>query len=129
RFAAHHLAPGRRVVIEVTPGPKPPVDDPPAPAEPTATDGAGAQPEGPPPPSAEPWRNTVPEPGPMPATPAPPVRRFTLANGLAVWLVESHRLPTVSASLVCRLGSGSDPPDRPGLADPTAGSLDGATAQ
>jgi zinc protease len=65
----------------------------------------------------------------MPATPTPPVRRFTLANGLAVWLVESHRLPTVSASLVSRLGSGSDPPDRPGLADLTTDSIDGGTTQ
>ena len=127
RFAAQHLDPGRRVVVEVTPGPKTPVDDPPAPAESGPTDDAGAQPEAPPPASAEPWRDTVPEAGPMPATPAPPVRRFTLANGLGVWLVESHRLPTVSASLVSRLGSAGDPPDRPGLADLTTESLDGGT--
>jgi zinc protease len=129
RFTARHLDPGRRVVVEVTPGQKMLVDDPPAPAEPAATDGAGTQPEATPPASAEPWRNTVPEPGPMPAAPAPPVQRFTLANGMAVWLVESHRLPTVSASLVSRLGSASDPPDRPGLADLTTDSLDGGTTQ
>ena len=39
------------------------------------------------------------------------MQQFTLANGLAVWLVESHRLPTVSASLVSRLGSAADPAD------------------
>ena len=129
RFAARHLDPDRRVVVEVTPGPKMPVDDPPAPAEPgTDTDDGDAEPEEPPA-SAEPWRTTVPEPGPAPTTPAPPVARFTLDNGLAVWLVESHRLPTVSASLVSRLGSAADPPDRPGLTDLTTGALDGGTTQ
>ena len=51
-----------------------------------------------------------------------------LPNGLAVWLVESHRLPVVSASLVSRLGSAADPPDRPGLADLTTSTLDKGTA-
>ena len=131
RFAARHLDPRRRLIVEVTPGPKTPVDDPPAPDEPDTDNGDGdgaAEPEEPPP-SAEPWRDAVPEAGPAPTTPAPPVRRFTLDNGLPVWLVESHRLPTVSASLVSRLGSAADPPERPGLADLTTGSLDGGTTQ
>jgi zinc protease len=55
------------------------------------------------------------------------VQRFTLDNGLAVWLVESHRLPLVSASLVSRLGSAADPPDRPGLTDLATGTLDRGT--
>jgi zinc protease len=121
QFVAGQLDPGRRVVVEVTPGPRTPVDDPPAPPE---TNDKGSAP---PPASAEPWRNTVPTPGPPPATPLPNVERFTLANGLAVWLVESHRLPLVGASLVSRVGSGADPPDRPGLADLTTGTLDGGT--
>ena len=140
RFADRYLDPGRRVVVEVAPGPKMPVDDPPAPqheedeAEPEADDAAGANAEadakaGEPPASAEPWRDTVPAPGPAPSAPAPPVQRFTLDNGLSVWLVESHRLPTVSASLVSRLGSAADPPERPGLADLTTGALDGGTTQ
>src|SRR5581483_10546196 len=121
RFVADQLDPGRRVVVEVTPGPRTPVDDPPAPPE---TNNPGS---GPPPASAEPWRNTVPTPGPPPATPLPNVERFTLANGLPVWLVESHRLPLVGASLVSRLGSGADPPERFGLAALTTGTLDGGT--
>jgi zinc protease len=125
RFAAQRLDPGRRVVVEVTPGPKMPVDDP---AEPATSD-TGAKAETPPPASAEPWRDTVPAPGPVPTTPPPPVQRFTLHNGLAVWLVESHRLPTVSASLASRLGSAGDPPGRPGLADLTTDALDGGTTQ
>jgi zinc protease len=55
------------------------------------------------------------------------VQRFTLGNGLPVWLVESHRLPMVSASLVSGLGSAADPPDRPGLANLATGTLDGGT--
>jgi zinc protease len=122
RFVADRLAPAHRVVIEVTPGPKPKVDDPPAPDE----GDAGSAPPAPPP-SAEPWRNTVPTPGPPPVTTPPAVSRFTLGNGLAVWLVESHRLPMVSASLVSRLGSAADPPDRPGLTDLATASLDRGT--
>ena len=106
-----------------------PVDDPPAPTEPDRGDGDGDAGSEERPASAEPWRNTVPQAGPAPTTPAPPVRRFTLDNGLAVWLVESHRLPTVSASLVSRLGSAADLPDRPGLTDLTTGALDGGTTQ
>jgi zinc protease len=55
------------------------------------------------------------------------VQRFTLRNGLPVWLVESHRLPMVSASLVSRLGSAADPADRPGLTDLATASLDRGT--
>ncbi|HTC79968.1 MAG TPA: pitrilysin family protein, partial [Acidimicrobiia bacterium] len=109
-----------------------PVDDPPAPevADNGAGDngnGAGAGGDQARPPSAEPWRATVPTPGPAPTMPLPSVQRFTLGNGLAVWLVESHRLPLVSASLVSRLGSAGDPPDRPGLTDLATGTLDGGT--
>jgi zinc protease len=136
RFAARHLAPDRRVVVEVVPGPKTPVDDPPAPPAAGEDDGgAGGAGEGTEAngearaESAEPWRNSVPEAGPAPNAVPPAVHRFTLDNGLAVWLVESHRLPTVSASLVSRLGSAADPPDRPGLTDLSTASLDGGTTQ
>ncbi|MDQ1500382.1 MAG: zinc protease [Actinomycetota bacterium] len=126
RFAAEQLDRNRRVVVEVVPGAKPTVDDPPAPPEePAAADGAGDN--GATPPSAEPWRNSVPGAGPAPATPVPPVERFTLGNGLPVWLVESHRLPMVSASLVSQRGSAADPPDRPGLAALATSALDGGT--
>jgi zinc protease len=120
RFAARHLDRRRRVVVEVVPGPKTAVDDPPAPR-------AETPPESEPPESAEPWRNTVPTPGPVPTTPVPAVQRFTLSNGLPVWLLEAHRLPVVSASLVSRLGSASDPPDRPGLTHLATSALDGGT--
>lgn len=121
RFAARHLDPRHRVIVEVTPGPKTTVDDPPAPqAETPPEEQAPAE-------SAEPWRNTVPTPGPVPTTTVPPVHRFALSNGLPVWLVEAHRLPVVSASLVSRLGSAADPPDRPGLMQLATSALDGGT--
>ena len=130
-FVSTQLDPAERVVVEVTPGPKPAVDDPPAPEEPagTGTNADSGDNSATPPASAEPWRNTVPGPGPAPATTLPPVQRFTLSNGLPVWLVESHRLPMVSASLVSRLGSAADPPDRPGLTDLATAALDRGTAR
>ena len=128
RFAASQLDPRHRVVVEVVPGSKQPVPDPPAPPEPAdAGDNGNGNGAGAAAPSAEPWRNTVPSPGPAPTTSVPPVQRFKLANGLVVWLVESHRLPMLSASLVSRLGSASDPPDRPGLTDLATGTLDRGT--
>jgi zinc protease len=128
RFADRYLDSGRRVIIEVTPGAKTPVDDPPPPSEPETSDDPEAEPAGSRA-SSEPWRATVPPAGPPPAAPAPPVQQFTLDNGLVVWLVESHRLPTVSASLVSRLGSAGDPPDLPGLTSLATGALDGGTTQ
>jgi zinc protease len=62
-----------------------------------------------------------------PPTPAPPrpvhlpaVQRRTLANGLPLYIVEQHKLPTVFVHLVVRTGAASDPADRPGLAAMTA---------
>ena len=55
----------------------------------------------------------------------PPLQRpdyveFQLANGLRVYLIEDHRLPLVSGSLLIRTGSRLDPPGQGGLADFTA---------
>jgi predicted Zn-dependent peptidase len=59
--------------------------------------------------------------GPPPALTIPPQRRFALSNGLAVRLVESHRLPIVALHLVLlEGGSARDPRDLPGLASFTA---------
>ncbi|HEX3112999.1 MAG TPA: pitrilysin family protein, partial [Candidatus Eisenbacteria bacterium] len=49
--------------------------------------------------------------------------------GLTVYVVESHRLPLVSANLVFRSGSASDPADLPGLAGYTAAMLDEGTTK
>ena len=137
RFTADQLDPDRRVVIEVVPGPKMAVDDPPEPADDSDPEGgAGAEPDGGSdagdadpalPPSAESWRDAVPAPGPAPVPPSLEVERFTLDNGLPVWMVRSGRLPVVSAALVSRLGSAGDPPDRPGLTDLATSLLDKGT--
>jgi zinc protease len=115
-FAAHELRRDRRVVVYGVPGEQIVPPGPPAPASP-------------PPPtepvvSAEPWRDTQPTPGPASLAPLPAAKRFTLANGLPVYLVEAHDLPVVAAHLVVRAGSAADPAGRSGLAGFTASMLD-----
>jgi zinc protease len=46
----------------------------------------------------------------------PPIQRFSLSNGLAVWVVEHHDLPIVQLSLVALRGTGDEPPGRYGIA-------------
>jgi zinc protease len=79
--------------------------------------------------SAEPWRATPPGPLPRALRPLPAARRFTLANGLTVFHVESRVLPVVAVELVVRSGSAADPEALPGLAGFTAAMLDEGTAQ
>ncbi|MHB8079139.1 MAG: M16 family metallopeptidase [Candidatus Krumholzibacteriia bacterium] len=115
-FAADELRRDRRVVVYGVPGEQVVPPGPPAPASP-------------PPPtepvvSAEPWRDTQPTPGPASLAPLPAAARFTLANGLPVYLVEAHNLPVVAAHLVVRAGSAADPAGRGGLAGFTAAMLD-----
>src|SRR5687767_1060377 len=56
----------------------------------------------------EPWRKTAPEPRAIKSFEQPTIARFTLSNGIQVFLVESHELPTVSMSLVFDGGAASD---------------------
>jgi zinc protease len=97
-----------------------------------AKPGAGAQ-------STEPARTPVSKPAPEPASVAPefpheafrakrpaagPTRalvppgitRFSLPEGLEVFLVESHKLPTIEADLTFEGGSENDPKDKSGQA-------------
>lgn len=113
-----------QVVVHTVPGVKVLPPDPPIP--PVASE-SGAVDPAPRPPSAEPWRNTVPSPGPAPATTLPTAERFELANGLPVYVVASPGLPLAVARLVSRWGSGADPADQPGLASFTGGMLDEGT--
>lgn len=46
----------------------------------------------------------------------PDVTRFTLANGMRVFLLEDHELPLVSGTALVRTGNLFDPPDKVGLA-------------
>ena len=46
--------------------------------------------------------------------------RFTLPNGLAVYIIENHELPVVNITLIVKAGSMYDPPGKEGLSDLTA---------
>ncbi|MEW6282333.1 MAG: pitrilysin family protein [Candidatus Eremiobacterota bacterium] len=52
------------------------------------------------------------------------IERRKLRNGVPVLVVERHKLPVVSVSLILRAGSAADPPGRHGLANLTAGLLE-----
>lgn len=69
-------------------------------------------------------RSHPPEPGPVRPFHLPPVRRFTLENGLPVLLVEKHEVPVASVLLVVKGGAVSDPAGKPGLAAMTAEMLE-----
>lgn len=70
------------------------------------------------------------KPPALPATPdvrLPAIQKAALSNGLAVWLVEDHELPTVVMNLVIRSGSERDPAGKAGTASLTADMLDEGT--
>ena len=120
-FAAGQLQTNARVILYCVPGEKKLPPDPPPPAKPEASQ---AKVE-----SAEPWRNTAPAAGPAATATLPSPKRFALPNGLQVYVVEAHHLPVVSANLVLRSGSATDPKGSPGLAGFTASMLDEGTAK
>ncbi|HEY3216488.1 MAG TPA: pitrilysin family protein [Candidatus Eisenbacteria bacterium] len=120
-LVAGALAKNHRVVVQVQPGEK---IVPPAPPTPPAATKTAAKVE-----SKEPWRNEVPKPGPLSTAPLPSAKRFSLSNGLAVYLVENHALPVVAAELAVRAGSAADLPELPGLAGFSIAMLDEGTAK
>ena len=69
-------------------------------------------------------RGKPPALGAAPPLNLPAIQRSTLANGLAVWLVESHEVPLVQVNLVVKAGNGDDPAGKFGLASLTAAMLD-----
>jgi len=92
----------------------------PAPATPTPAPVAAADAGAP---EATAPRVAVPTPGPARDVHLPPVRATTLANGLAVQLVEYHTLPVLHLRLVVGAGSATDPANLPGLASFTGDML------
>jgi len=62
------------------------------------------------------FRKRAPEPGPLRPFKLPSVHTFTLDNGISVYLVEQHTLPTVSMQLEIDGGGLVDPHDKIGLA-------------
>lgn len=119
RFVARYLAKESRVAVYALPGEKVLPPSPPTPQTPERTTERVE--------SGEPWRLDPPKPGPAPSLGLPVPKRFALANGLTVYLVEDHHLPLVTAELAFRAGSASDPSDLPGLAGFTAAMLEEGT--
>lgn len=67
-----------------------------------------------------PDRSSPPRPGPAPAFSVPPIQRFSLANGLPVYLLEKHQVPLVQINLLVQAGTSMDPAGKSGLANMTA---------
>lgn len=70
-----------------------------------------------------PDRSAHPKPGPVARFTPPAFEARTLGNGLPVWIVERHAVPTVTALLVVNSGASADPAHQYGLASFTAGML------
>jgi zinc protease len=121
----------RSLVLALAIGCAGPAAEKPRPAAPPASQaatvapaaGAGAEA----PAQAGPDRSRVPPAGPPPELRVPVQEHFVLSNGLAVRLVEYHRLPIVALDLVVDAGGAHDPPDRPGLASMTADMMNEGT--
>jgi zinc protease len=73
------------------------------------------------------WRKTVPVAGPPLHFELPTPKSFALENGLKVYLVQQDSLPIVSASLIARAGSDSNPMGKGGLAGITAQTMGEST--
>lgn len=73
-------------------------------------------------------RTVRPGPGPIPLVDLPAFQKATLSNGLNVWLVEQHKLPTIVFNLVLPAGSGQDQVAMPGVAEMTARAMDAGTS-
>ena len=71
-----------------------------------------------------PDRSRAPAVGPPPALRLPAIQQRTLTNGLQVWIMGMHKVPTVHLELAVRGGSAADPKGRFGLASLTSGMLD-----
>jgi zinc protease len=75
------------------------------------------------------WRSLPPMPGPAPAISLPIPRKYSLPNGLRLFLIEQHSLPAVAVNIITLSGSDRNPPRQPGLASFTAEMLDEGTGK
>jgi predicted Zn-dependent peptidase len=73
-------------------------------------------------------RSAKPAAGATPPVETPKIEKSTLKNGLAVWVVQRHELPLITATLQIRSGSAMDGA-HPGVAAMTAALLDEGTAK
>ena len=113
--AAKYLTKDAAVVVYTVPGKKV-VDD--VPRSPADTDAAVklTNPYTPAFEAAQNWRKGAPKPGPLPQVHLPVPQTFALANGMKVYVQEDHALPVLSAVVVARAGSDSNPAGKGGLA-------------
>jgi zinc protease len=125
QFAQRYLTPNARVVVHGVPGKQNLGPEVPKPSEQAATSAAATVSIN----ADEPWRTTQPPAGAAKAVRVPVPQSFVLPNGLTVIaLPQTGGVPVVSASLVLRSGSDTNPLDKPGLASFTADLLDQGTA-
>jgi len=71
-----------------------------------------------------PDRTHPPQPGPPAALKLPAIHKQKLSNGLAVWMVEDHKVPVAQVNLVVFSGTANDPPGKYGVASFTAAMLE-----
>jgi len=71
-----------------------------------------------------PDRSHAPDVGPTPTLHLPAIEKRTLSNGLPVWIMGAHKVPTVHLELVVRAGVAADPAGKFGLATLTCAMLD-----
>ncbi|MEQ1868657.1 MAG: pitrilysin family protein [Vicinamibacterales bacterium] len=120
-FTQQQLSNNARVVVHGVPGDPelaPPVPEGKATAQKSAAQSINAD---------EAWRAARPKATEARVLQVPVPASFTLANGLTVLVNERKALPFVSANLVVKTGSGSNPIGKPGLANFTAAMLDEGT--
>jgi zinc protease len=125
KLAQEKLSKDKRVVVYGVPGKKV-IDDPPKTTEaekdaatPATTSGSNPQ--------EQDWRTEQPAAGAASKLSLPVPKKFKLANGLTVLLVEQPNLPIISAGLTVLSGSEVNPVDKPGLASFTTDLLDEGT--
>ena len=71
-----------------------------------------------------PDRSHPPALGPTPVLHLPAIEKQTLSNGLPVWIMGVHKVPTVHLELAVRAGMAADPAGKFGLSNLTAAMLD-----
>jgi zinc protease len=71
-----------------------------------------------------PDRSHPPAVGPAPELKLPPIDKRTLSNGLQVWIIGVHKVPTVHLELAIKGGIAADPPGKFGVASLAADMLD-----